>query len=84
MMVDTKKLNNLIKDAGLRKDSIANALRITKQSLSNKINNRTEFKMDEVSVIREMLHLDSDMMVTVFFATRLDCESSSAKEVPNG
>lgn len=83
-MVDTKKLNNLIKDAGLRKDYIANALHITKQSLSNKINNKTEFKMDEISVIREMLHLDSDMMVEVFFATRLDCESSSTMEVANG
>ena len=82
-MVNTKKLNTLIKDAGLRKDSIAASLHITKQSLSNKINNKTEFKMGEISELKGMLHLSPDAVMDVFFASRLDCESIF-KEVANG
>ena len=80
-MVNTKELNRIIKEAGIRKDLIASTLHISKQSLSNKINNRTEFKMGEISEIRGLLHMDSDAVMSVFFATRLDCESSLPKGV---
>lgn len=82
-MVNTKKLNTLIKDAGLRKDSIAASLHITKQSLSNKINNKTEFKIGEISELKSMLHLGPDAVMDVFFASRLDCESIF-EEASNG
>ena len=75
-MVNTKVLNRIIREAGIRKDSIASSLGISKQSLSNKINNKTEFKMGESSEIRAMLHLDADSVMSVFFASRLDCESN--------
>lgn len=76
-MVDTKTLNSLIKNKGIRKDAIAMQLGITKQSLSNKINNKTEFKMSEVSEIRVILGIANDEIVPIFFASRLDCESTS-------
>ena len=79
-MVNTKELNRLIKNAGFRKDAIASALHITKQSLSNKINNKTEFKMGEISEIRGILSMDAETMMSVFFATRLDCESNLGGE----
>jgi len=76
-MVDTKTLNSLIKNKGIRKDAIAMQLGITKQSLSNKINNKTEFKMSEVSEIRVILGIANDEIVPIFFASRLDCKSTS-------
>ena len=76
-MVDTKTLNSLIKNKGIRKDAIAMQLGITKQSLSNKINNKTEFKMSEVSEIRVILGIANDEIVPIFFASRLDYESTS-------
>ena len=82
-MVNTDKLNGLIKDAGIRKDSIASSLGITKQSLSNKINNRTEFKMGEISEIRRLLHMDYETVMSVFFASRLDSQSSRFVGGPN-
>ena len=74
-MVKTDCLNEAIKSAGLRKDSIAASLGISKQSLSNKINNKTEFKAGESNWLRKTLNLSSERFVGIFFADEYDSKS---------
>lgn len=74
-MVNTDKLNDAIKTAGLRKDGIAVSLGISRQALSNKINNKTEFRASEAKWLKDSLHLSSDSFVEIFFAREYDSQS---------
>ncbi len=74
-MVNTDKLNSVIKEKGYTKESIARRLGISKQSLSNKINNKTPFRDTEVLFLKELLHLSDAAFVSIFFAKGFDCES---------
>lgn len=50
--------------------SLAKFLGITEQSLSNKINeNGTEFKLSEITKIKNRYCLTADMVDRIFFAT---------------
>ena len=47
---------------------LANYLRITEQSLSNKINERdTEFKQGEIAAIKERYDLTAEQVEQIFF-----------------
>lgn len=74
-MVNTDKLNDAIRSAGLRKDGIAVSLSISRQALSNKINNKTEFKASEARWLKDALNLSSDSFVEIFFARGYDSQS---------
>ena len=74
-MVNTDKLNRAIKAAGLRKDGIAVSLGISRQALSNKINNRTEFRTSEAKWLKDSLNLSADLFVDIFFAKQYDSQS---------
>ena len=66
-MVNTEKLNLEIVKSGLRKDGIAASLGISRQSLSNKINNRTAFKACEIMYFRKILGLSPENCMEIFF-----------------
>lgn len=74
-MVNKDLLNKAIKDSGLRKDFIASELRISKQALSNKINGKNEFRGEECTTLRNLLHLDLNNFVEIFFASKCACEA---------
>lgn len=74
-MVNTEKLNDAIKSAGLRKDGIAVSLGISRQALSGKINNRTEFRASEAKWLKDSLHLSDGSFVEIFFANECDSQS---------
>ena len=50
-MVDTQHLENLIKESGKKKEYLANKCRITRQSLTSKINNRSEFTVFQMNML---------------------------------
>lgn len=76
-MVQTQKLNEAIKAAGLRKDGIAASLGISRQSLSNKINNKVEFRAKESLWLKDALNLNTENFVEIFFASGYDPKSYS-------
>lgn len=75
-MVNTKKLEEKIEKSGYKKQAIADALKISLQSLSNKINNITEFKLSEYQKLEVMLGLSSIEARQIFFALNVECEST--------
>lgn len=74
-MVNTDKLNSVIKEKGYTKESIARRLGISRQSLSNKINNKTPFRDTESLYLKELLELSDVQFVSIFFVSEFDNKS---------
>lgn len=71
-MTDTVKLRELISKSGLKLGYIANQLGISRFALSNKIQNRTEFRVSEIVKMCEILCIDYDSREQIFFAHKVD------------
>lgn len=59
-MINTKLLKSYFVKQGLKQEEIAKKVGISYQSLSNKINNKVQFKVDEVSSLCEILEITND------------------------
>ena len=58
-MTDTKELEQLIKDSGLKKSYIAKAVGLSRQGLDNKVKNRSPFTSTEISCLCRLLKITS-------------------------
>lgn len=67
-MTNTLYLEEVIKNSGLKKECLATALGITRQSLTNKINNKTMFNGAEIKVLMGILRLSNKDTMRIFFA----------------
>lgn len=67
-MTDTAKLKKAIEDSGLKKGQIAKLMGITRASLCNYVNNRSEFRASHIEKLSEILKLDTDQRMAIFFA----------------
>lgn len=66
MKVNTKLLQQKIKDSGLKMGFIAEKLGRSRQALSDKIQGKTEFLPSEIRILCELLHLSGDDRRLVF------------------
>ncbi len=72
-MVNTELLNKKIDNSGLKRAYIAQELNMTRQSLSSKINNSTEFMSCEVQDLCKLLGITKlTEKEAIFFAKRVD------------
>lgn len=75
-VTDTIKLKMAITRSGITKKKVAEKLGLSDMGLYKKINNASEFKASEISVLQEMLHLTQLERDNIFFATNVDCKST--------
>ena len=68
-MINTKLLKSYFVKNGLTQDEVAKKIGISYQSLSDKINNKTQFKVDEVSDLCNVLRIDNEKD-EIFFAKK--------------
>ncbi len=66
-MINTQLLKAAIVEKGLTQTEVAKKIGISYQSLSDKINNKTEFKIDEASALCTLLGI-SEKKDEIFFA----------------
>lgn len=66
-LTDSKELEKVISASGFRRDHIASKCGLTRQSLKNKIDNKTKFNIDEVKALCDLLHIDTEQMLRLFF-----------------
>lgn len=66
-MVDSKMLNGLIKESGLKNYLIAKTLGISTTSLKSKVEGRTDFKSEEISALKGLLNLSLSQINELFF-----------------
>lgn len=67
-MINYKKLNDKVKNSGLKKSYIAKELGLTPYGLAKKLNGVTEFKASEMANISDVLNLTGEMREEIFFA----------------
>lgn len=68
-MTDKKLLTEEIKRSGLKKEYVAQVLKMTPQSFSNKLAGRTDFTISEAKKIIELLGLSVKTREKIFFGT---------------
>jgi hypothetical protein len=67
-MTNTALLEKYIEDSGYKKSFIANQIGITPYALAMKINNKSEFKGNEMTIISKLLKIDAETRDAIFFA----------------
>ena len=72
-MVNTDLLKQLIGQKGLKYSFIAKKLGISDTSWRNKLENKTSFKLGEVSILCQLLEIiDLELKEKVFFAKKVE------------
>ncbi len=67
-MTDSTLLNDRINGSGLKVAYIAEKMSISRQSLSNKINGKTQFKTEEIKMLSKLLNIDNpEDLYEIFF-----------------
>lgn len=66
-MADMTLLRKRIDDSGIKMTALATRCGITYQGLWKKLRGETEFRAPEMQAIKDMLHLDADEMMNIFF-----------------
>lgn len=74
-MIDKDLLSGKIRGCGLKQSEVAAKIGISSQSLSLKINNKSEFKLDEVIALCAILNI-TDEKESIFFAKSLEKSSN--------
>lgn len=67
-MTNTAKLNEVIRSSGLDKSIIAERLGISCDSFSKKVNGHRQFRVSEISKMRDMLNLSGTDLTDIFFS----------------
>ena len=67
-MTNTELLNEYIDKSGYKRAFIAKALGITAYGLALKINNKSEFKASEMTILCELLNISTEDKEAIFFA----------------
>ena len=71
-MTNSLMFEMAILKAHVTKSDIADALGISRVSLTRKINNVTEFKASEISLLKNILKLSDQERDKIFFANTVD------------
>lgn len=67
-MTNTQLLREKINESGYKIYFIANKVGITYQGLLNKMNNRNEFRANEIQALFDLLNLSEEERNAIFFA----------------
>lgn len=67
--MQTNRLKGKIIEAGLTQEALAAQLRMSKNTLSNKINGKSPFNMDEAVQICSILNIRDDAEKALIFLT---------------
>ena len=76
-MTDTLKLKAKIMEKGWTIQTLSEAIDISVNSLSNKINNKTMFNAGEIRKVMDVLHLTNTETIDIFFNQK--CASQTQK-----
>lgn len=67
-MTNTRLLEDYIEKSGFKKGFIAKQLGITRYAFALKVNNKSEFKANEIAILCELLKIGANDKEAIFFA----------------
>lgn len=71
-MTNTLKLKAAIAESGLNQEQIAEMLGVSLCTFNYKLNGTSEFKASEIKKLAELLKMENETMVKIFFADNVD------------
>ena len=71
-MTDTLKLKAKIMEKGMNIQSLSKEMQLSANALSNKINNKKDFKVSEIWAIKDLFQLSNNDIISIFFAEKVD------------
>ena len=71
-MTNTPLLEQYIERSGYKRSFIAMRLGISSYTLAMKVNNESEFKASEIDILCELLNIDMEARMDIFFAKKVD------------
>lgn len=71
-MTDTIKLEIALIQKGKTKKDLAHLLKVSLQTIYNKVNNLVDFKTQEVKAISDFLGLEPNEMMEIFFTNNVE------------
>lgn len=78
-MLNNQLLNDRIEESKLSKNTIAEALGLSRQGLYNKLNGVREFKGSEIKKLIQLLELSDDDQRSIFFADDVGKNANTQK-----
>jgi ribosome-binding protein aMBF1 (putative translation factor) len=70
-MTDVIEFDYALKKAGLSREDVAKALKITKTALFNKVHNKSQLRQSELATMYDILHLDTlEKQQRIFFTQK--------------
>lgn len=70
-MTDSKRLSDEIINSGITITAIAKKIGITREGFYKKLNNETEFKASEISLLQDILRLTNKKRDEIFLQKKL-------------
>ena len=71
-MINTLKLKAAIAESGMNQEQIAKMLGVSLCTFNYKLNGISEFKASEIKKLAELLKMENETMVKIFFADNVD------------
>lgn len=75
-MVDTEKLKFAISRNGMTQRTVAEALRVSPNTIYRKVHNLSKWWGIEIEVVCKLLNLDVESRNEIFFASHVDYKST--------
>lgn len=68
-MIDSKRLEKIIQESGLKKGYLAERLGVSRGTFCALLNNKSEFKASQIRTLCELLNIrDDETLKAIFFA----------------
>ena len=61
------RIKILINNRGIKRSYLAKKLKISYNTLTNKLNGKSEFSAIQMSMIKDLLNLDDELSINIFF-----------------
>ena len=61
------RIKILINNKGIKRSYLAKKLKISYNTLTNKLNGKSEFSAIQISMIKDLLGLDNELSINIFF-----------------
>lgn len=73
-------LRRKIDESGYKLSFIAEKCGLTYQGFKKKLDGYTEFKVSEVGILRDLLHLTDEEVQAIFFINNVDAKSTNRRD----
>jgi len=71
------RIKILMLNKGIKRNYLAKKLKISYNTLTNKLNGKSEFSAYQMSMIKDLLDLDDELSINVFFNPKFEIKEES-------